>query len=766
MRTIKKNSKRWFAMVLSLVMCLGLLQTTSFAANWNPGDKITINVRVYDQSNGAVYNVGTDSVEKGNPELIQSVAYQIPQLTKFVSANQFGRVTKVVGNWYFPAGDSQPGANVEWSCNANSVTMTYWVNWYTNGSGSGSGSTGNDTVNIGGSGSNVWTQTITYHSNYPSGQNYSYKVTYNVRYYATLYNTSSIIKSLADVSFNAPNGYEAKTPIWNTNAAGTGTSYGPGSNFTLRKADNGKNLDLYAQWQTTGGTEVTPVTLTYMDGTSVYGTRNYFAGDTATAILCTTEKAGYTFAGWADSANSQTVKYRAGIEFIINSNMTLYAVWVKDSSGPEATDCITVNKVFSGVTIDEFPWDFSINYKAVNTAEPEYSTTKTLTMDNAEDFDETTMTVTWLAPHYSKTGGSTVTITENCDVDEYTYTTTTSKGTVNDSTHTVSMSFVSASTKGSVTLTNTYTPASVTPENPKLDGITKTRITFANADTLPTGFDVSGINLSATPQIPQNMGPVTLLYRISVSGTEGAKYIISDTGADLMNGYSWSGEIGAEGVADIYVTRTVSLEFAKEGNPVENTAYVVAGEGTDPSGTLASNLVSTKVYGRVVANKDGSDTDASGISNYAIQVDNLMGTSLSDVTVIDNMDSRADFIEGSTVVMKLADGTESEITNFDYQVNVETNTATWVIRETIPVKATIYVRYRTIADDKVPEGTKLDNHYLYDSTPILSQNEAAYAISEDYGSSGELDTAGSGVCTVEVIRTTGIADVQMDWEGE
>ena len=64
MRTMKKNGKRWLAMVLSLVMCSGLLQTTSFAANWSPGDKITINVRVYDESTGAVYNVGTDSVEK------------------------------------------------------------------------------------------------------------------------------------------------------------------------------------------------------------------------------------------------------------------------------------------------------------------------------------------------------------------------------------------------------------------------------------------------------------------------------------------------------------------------------------------------------------------------------------------------------------------------------------------------------------------------------------------------------------------------------
>ena len=53
-------------MVLSLVMCFGLLQTTTFAASWNPGDQITINVRVFDQSTGATYNVGTDYVTKGD----------------------------------------------------------------------------------------------------------------------------------------------------------------------------------------------------------------------------------------------------------------------------------------------------------------------------------------------------------------------------------------------------------------------------------------------------------------------------------------------------------------------------------------------------------------------------------------------------------------------------------------------------------------------------------------------------------------------------
>jgi hypothetical protein len=129
MKNLKKTGKRFFALFLSLVLALGIVQTSAIAASWNPGDKITINVRVYDVSNGKTYDVGTDYATKGDVN-IQSVNYKIPALTQFVNANQFGRVQKVVGNWYFPSGDSQPGANVEWSCNVNKVTMTYWVNCF------------------------------------------------------------------------------------------------------------------------------------------------------------------------------------------------------------------------------------------------------------------------------------------------------------------------------------------------------------------------------------------------------------------------------------------------------------------------------------------------------------------------------------------------------------------------------------------------------------------------------------------------------------
>ena len=804
MRTIKKNSKRWLAMVLSLVMCLGLLQVPAMAAEGNS----TLNVSAFANAD----NIGQGTTCYGSVTLVNDPIID-SGTPKVWTTGMWGGSQPVTGyNWIHILNPYPDVVDVSCTEDGGKLSITFIPGTVR----------GEVTVSVGVS------------ANYIHDQLGPMVVEFNFDYTVTNMNgeliapetpTASTITNAAKVRVECvdnsrhyatytlktnPGGWTASAPEPTDSSDEPFTSAGIewrsvltlNDEYWVEKYNSSTSIQHVLDSQVTGTVtikaywykdqwtfntqdatrtiyveEVSVPSYTYSltyngNGGTVNGQASYTATSGSTTATSysfselTAVRDGYQFKGWASTqanANAGTVDITWPVTLTsANASKTVYAVWEEVPTGPVSTDVITVNKVFEGLTVDDIPEDFSIVYTAVNKKDPQYSVTKTLTLENFEDFDEDTMTLTWKAPHYYKNGGSDVTIKENGDVTGYTYQTVASKGTVDNNTHTVTVTYSSLTSTATLTLTNTYTPSSVTPENPKLDGITKTRITFANADTLPTGFDVSGINLSATPQIPQNMGPVTLLYRISVSGTEGAKYIISDTGADLMNGYSWSGEIGAEGVADIYVTRTVTLEFAREGNPVENTAYVVAGEGTEPSGTLASNLVCTKVYGRVVANKDGSDTDASGISNYTIQVDNLMGTSLSDVTVIDNMDSRADFIEGSTVVMKLADGTESEITNFDYQVNVETNTATWVIRETIPVKATIYVRYRTIADDNVPEGTKLDNHYSYDSTPILSQNEAAYAISEDYGSNGELDTAGAGVCTVEVIRTTGIADVQTD----
>ena len=384
--------------------------------------------------------------------------------------------------------------------------------------------------------------------------------------------------------------------------------------------------------------------------------------------------------------------------------MTLYAVWEKDSSGPEATDCITVNQVFSGLTIDEFPWDFSIEYTAVNTKDPEYSTTKTLTMDNAEDFDETTMTVTWLAPHYSKTGGSTVTIKENCDVDKYTYTTATTKGTVDDSTHTVSMSFVSVSTKGTVTLTNTYTPASVTPENPKLTGITKTRLT-----SVPAELGLTGINTD-NPVSLQVGESATLLYAITVTGDEGANYTITDPTAEAVDPNAMSGTIDSTGEATVYVTMTIDIDDVVEGY-VENTAYVEAGVNTDLGDITPTVSEATNVIGELTGGKRYDDAE-DGTIDFTVEVTNKIGATLSSLKLTDTMQKISMIMgedENPSYTIKLYSQSGEEITPVVSSVTSDGRETVWYIEGPIPQDAKVVLTYSGKIDSTVVEGEKWKN---------------------------------------------------------
>lgn len=117
--------KKVLIILLSLLLLAGVISVPVLAASWKPEDKITITVRVFDPNTGGAWVVGSDTCTKGD-EKIQSDAYRIPELSKFVGENSY-RVQKVAGNWYFPTGDRNVGSVVNWSCNSSAATMTYWV---------------------------------------------------------------------------------------------------------------------------------------------------------------------------------------------------------------------------------------------------------------------------------------------------------------------------------------------------------------------------------------------------------------------------------------------------------------------------------------------------------------------------------------------------------------------------------------------------------------------------------------------------------------
>lgn len=323
--------KRFFAALLSFVMIFSLLPTSVLAANSNANDKIKITVRVFDPVTGGTWVVGEDTCQKAD-KYVQSVEYEIPALSKFVK-NNTQTVQKVVGNWYFPAGDRWVGATVEWSNNASNVTMTYWVNNFKfagDDGGTGGGSSGSGTEESG-SGNYSMTYTIVYHSNYPSGTDYQQTFSYTIRAGYNIGNTGRTVsvKSLNDLDFTAPEGYKVAAHPWNTAKDGSGT---PVDSMCYVKPNS--TTHLYAQWAPATTTEY--VTLTYMDGDTKYAEKSYEKDKTVTVIDCTTQKTGYTFKGWDTDKAATTVVYGTDSTFTIKKDTTLYAVWEED--GPIGPD--------------------------------------------------------------------------------------------------------------------------------------------------------------------------------------------------------------------------------------------------------------------------------------------------------------------------------------------------------------------------------------------------------------------------------------------
>lgn len=324
---MKKITKKIAALLLTALMLVSLLPATAFAGNWNPSDVITITVRVFDENTGNAYVIGTDTVQKGD-QYVQSVDYTIPALSYFTS-NTYGRITQVVGNWVPSSGSSKNvGSVIEWDCDSSTATMTYWVTYYRTGSGSGSGANSQNTENLG-SGSKAWTQYIVYHSNYPDGTDYTYQVTYNIQSYVTTANHN--LKTISQCGFSVPDGYKAAARVWNTEKGGTGSDYADGWNYPFSQTDKDKTIHLYAQWEPSGGTVVTPVTLIYKDGSETYAEYSMFAGDTVNVIGCDIAKDGYSFLGWSSDSSATSADYKAGSTFVIQTNTTLYAVWEKQA---------------------------------------------------------------------------------------------------------------------------------------------------------------------------------------------------------------------------------------------------------------------------------------------------------------------------------------------------------------------------------------------------------------------------------------------------
>ena len=107
---------------------------------------------------------------------------------------------------------------------------------------------------------------------------------------------------------------------WNSQAAGSGISYGSGQQIFLSNSET-----LYAQWS--------PDTYTLQfdaQGGTAVSALNYTVGQ-PTLTLPTTTRVGYAFTGWFSDATSGTLIGGAGAAFHPYSSTTLYSQWEANS---------------------------------------------------------------------------------------------------------------------------------------------------------------------------------------------------------------------------------------------------------------------------------------------------------------------------------------------------------------------------------------------------------------------------------------------------
>lgn len=124
-------------------------------------------------------------------------------------------------------------------------------------------------------------------------------------------------------------------------------------------------------------------------------------------------------------------------------------------------------------------------------------------------------------------------------------------------------------------------PTPPQPEAKKITGFEKELVTAATK--VGTMVDTSMITFPNTEGkivIPAD-GSVTLLYKLTVTGDNGAAYKITDEGANIVSGYSLTGTIPATGgPAVIYVTKTFTANDISS-DVLKNTAMIEAGANTE-----------------------------------------------------------------------------------------------------------------------------------------------------------------------------------------
>lgn len=150
---------------------------------------------------------------------------------------------------------------------------------------------------------------------------------------------------------------------WNTNSAGTGTSYAAGATYSTNAA-----LTLYAIWTKLKYT----VAYNANGGSGAPSSQTKYYGSDLTLSSTKPTRTNYTFKGWATSSTG-AVSYAAGATYKANAGVTLYAVWELTYTTPVISDLNAVRCDESGTanetgTYAKLTFDWSTCQVSGNTA--------------------------------------------------------------------------------------------------------------------------------------------------------------------------------------------------------------------------------------------------------------------------------------------------------------------------------------------------------------------------------------------------------------
>ncbi len=298
-------------------------------------------------------------------------------------------------------------------------------------------------------------------------------------------------------------------------------------------------------------------TVTYHANTSADDTNSYTDSNTVThgesyTVLGNTNdyfqytNTGYTFAGWATSADGGVV-YQAGSTINITTNVDLYAKWTA------ITGTLTVTKTFEGLDDGVLPEGFTITVSGPNNYSEEF------TLSNA---DEGT-TYTWTI--------------EGLSLGEYTVTETNYavEGYAHDSAN--------SATSATATLTADTTTATAELKNVYIKdepglSVKKTVHSVNGSTTIPAKVEVDDVIVYKI--VVENTGNVALTG-ISVTDTLGGEPLTVYTDATCET-EATAFDLAVDETKELYATYTVGEADAEAGS-VTNAATAESGDttGTD-----------------------------------------------------------------------------------------------------------------------------------------------------------------------------------------